>query len=518
MSDGTWLGVDLGTQSVRALAVSSGGRVLAGAARPLTSRRDGPRHEQDPEQWWGALAEACRATTAALRPVAIAALAICGTSGTIALVDAAGAPLSTGLMYDDSRAGEEAERVNEAGSAVWESLGYRIQPSWALPKLLWLLRENRGVARTARLVHQVDFVTRRLIGRQVPADSSHALKTGYDLLHDSWPHDVMAALSVPEGMLPGVVRSGAQLGLVDRSGGRATGIPPGTPVIAGMTDGCAAQLATGTLKVGDWNSVLGTTLVLKGVAAEPIRDPHGALYSHRSPDGRWLPGGASSVGAGVLSERFPDRDLPALDRRAAEREPAGVLVYPLVSRGERFPFTVPEADRFVLGQPLDEADHFAGVLQGVAYVERLCFDYLDRLGAPTDGELSLSGGATRSRYWCQLRADVLGREARLVEHPEPAFGMALLAASGHRAHASGDRAHASGDGARRAVVTSPGREHPRGLAETAAEMVHVREVIEPRAGHADRFREPYLRLVDELERRGWLERSVAEHARARAGH
>jgi sugar (pentulose or hexulose) kinase len=490
VSDGAWLGVDLGTQSVRALAVSPSGGVLAKAARPLASRRDGPRHEQDPEQWWSALTEACRATTAALGSLPMAGVAVCGTSGTIVLVDAAGDPLSPGLMYDDARAGEEAVRVNEVGAAVWEALGYRIQRSWALPKLCWLLREHGDLAPEARLAHQVDFVTRRLIGEQVPADSSHALKTGYDLLRDAWPDEVMAELGVPEGMLPRVVRPGTQLGVVGRSGAQATGIPAGTPVIAGMTDGCAAQLAAGALSVGHWNSVLGTTLVLKGVAAELIRDPHGALYSHRSPDGRWLPGGASSVGAGVLSERFPGRSLAALDRRAAEHEPASALVYPLVSRGERFPFAVPEAEGFVLGEPSSEVDLFAGLLQGVAYVERLCFDYLDHLGAPIDGELRLTGGATRSRYWCQLRADVLGRDTRLLEEPEPAFGMALLAAAAERELA---------------------------LADTAEEMVHVREVFEPRADRAERFREPYLRLVSELERRGWLEGSVAAHARLRAG-
>jgi sugar (pentulose or hexulose) kinase len=429
----------------------------------------------------------CLATTAALGSMPIAALAVCGTSGTIALVDASGDPVSPALMYDDSRAGAEAERVNEVGGAVWETLGYRIQPSWALPKLLWLLREHRDLARGARLAHQVDFVNRRLLGGEVTADSSNSLKTGYDLLRDAWPGELMAELGVPEGTLPDVVRPGTRLGLVGRAGAEATGIAAGTPVIAGMTDGCAAQLAAGALNIGHWNSVLGTTLVLKGVAGEPVRDPHGAVYSHRSPDGLWLPGGASSVGAGVLSARFPGRALAALDREAAEREPAGILAYPLVSRGERFPFAVPEAEGFVLGEPAGEADLFAGLLQGVAYVERLCFDYLDHLGAPTDGELSLTGGATRSPYWCQLRADVLGRTVRLLEEPEPGFGMALLAASGER-----------------------------GLTEAAADMVHVREIIEPRPDHTERFREPYLRLVAELESRGWLGPAVAAHARARS--
>ncbi len=493
MSDpATWLGLDLGTQSARALAVSATGETLATGSHPLESRRDGRRHEQDPDAWWSALTMACRTAMANLSPEStggVGGLAICGTSGTIVLVDAAGDPLSLGLMYDDSRAEDEARRANELGTQTWESLGYRIQPTWALPKLLWLLGEHGDTVGEARLAHQVDFVTRRLVGDEVPTDSSHALKTGYDLIDEEWPHDVMGALGVPDGMLPRVVRSGTQLGTVDRDGAEATGIPEGTPVIAGMTDGCAAQLAAGALSVGSWNAVLGTTLVLKGVAREPIRDPHGAVYSHRSPEDLWLPGGASSVGAGVLSARFPDRDLEELDERAAEREPAEVIAYPLVSEGERFPFSASEAEGFLLGEPADETDHYAALLQGVAYVERLCFDHLDRLGAPIDGELSLTGGAASSRYWCQLRADVLGRKVTLPDQAEAALGMALLAA-----------AAASG----------------RSLTEVAGEMVRVGEVLEPRPDRANRFREPYTRLVDELERRGWLEPAVAEHARSRA--
>jgi len=487
VSEPLWLGVDLGTQSVRALAVSGVGDVLAEASHPLTSHRDGPRHEQDPGEWWSALATASREALAGLRGQPIGGLAVCGTSGTVLLVDSAGEPISPGLMYDDSRAVDEARRADEAGAAVWDSLGYRMQPAWALPKLLWLLREHGEEARGARLAHQVDVATRRLIGHEVPTDSSHALKTGYDLLHDAWPHEAMSALEVPPGLLPGVVRPGARLGTVGRAAAEATGIGEGTPVIAGMTDGCAAQLAAGALSPGSWNSVLGTTLALKGVAPELLRDPLGSVYSHRSPDGGWLPGGASSVGAGVLSARFGGRDLDALERRAAQREPADVLAYPLASCGERFPFVAPQAEGFMLGEPDDESEHYAALLQGVAYVERLCFDHLDRLGAPTDGELSLTGGATRSRYWCQLRADVLGRAVRLPEHAEAALGMAVLAAS-----------------------------EGRSCAEAAARMVGVREVIEPRPDRSDRFAEPYVRLVDELERRGWLDPGVAEHARGRA--
>jgi sugar (pentulose or hexulose) kinase len=211
------------------------------------------------------------------------------------------------------------------------------------------------------------------------------------------------------------------------------------------------------------------------------------MYSHRSPDGNWLPGGASGAGAGIITTYFPNRDLDALSAQASEREPAHIIAYPLASHGERFPFSAPEARHFLLGEPTDEIDLYAALLQGVAFVERLCFDYLDMLGASTHGALSLSGGGTRSRYWCQLRADVLGRSVRIPENAEAAQGMAILAAS-----------------------------VGRHMAEVATEMSRIREVINPRPDHTERFREPYVRLVNELEHRGWLLANVAQHARTRA--
>jgi sugar (pentulose or hexulose) kinase len=478
-----WLGIDLGTQSVRALAVTASGTIAGRGAHPLTGRREGGRHEQDPEEWWRATAAACRGALGGVPPGAVRAVAVDATSGTILLTDGDGRPLTPGLMYDDTRAADETRRVNEAGAAVWDELGYRrMQPAWALPKLLWLLDRQEG---PVHLAHQADFVNRRLAGHAVPADLSNALKTGAHLVEEAWPADVLDALGVPEDVLPPLVRSGTPIGAVCAAAAEATGIPAGTPIVAGMTDGCAAQLGAGRLTPGSWNSVLGTTLVLKGVTREPLRDPYGVVYSHRAPDGAWLPGGASSTGAGAIARDFPGRDLAELDRRAADHEPARALAYPLVSRGERFPFAAPDAEGLLLGSTGDEADDYAALLQGVAYLERLCFDHLHLLGAPVDGDLTFTGGAARSAYWCRLRARVLGRPVILPADPEAALGAAVLAAS-------------------------PGRP----VAEVAAAMVAVRETIDPEPPDG-RFDEAYLRFVTELERRGWLPGPTAEHARTR---
>ncbi|MET9429019.1 FGGY family carbohydrate kinase [Streptomyces sp. NPDC003036] len=486
-ADAVHLGLDLGTQSARAVAVDGTGRLLAAASRPLTGHRDGPRHEQDPEQWWSALAAACREALTGIDPGRVRGLAVDATSGTVLLADERGTPLTPGLMYDDGRARAYTARVNKAGAEVWQELGYRsMQPSWALPKVLWLL-DNTDVP-NARLLHQADLITWRLAGRQLPSDASHALKTGYHLVDDRWPDEELGALGVPPGLLPDVVRPGTVLGTVCADAAAATSIPAGTPIVAGMTDGCAAQIGAGALTPGAWNSVLGTTLVLKGASPHLVRDPGGVVYCHRGPGSTWLPGGASSSGAGALAQRFPGADLDALTRQAAATGSTAVA-YPLTgAAGERFPFRAPEATPFVLGDPIGDAEEFHALLLGVACVERLCFDYLDHLGAPVGGPLTLTGGGARNRYWSQLRADLLGRTVALPEHAESATGMAVLAAT-----ASGAT-----------------------LEQAASAMVRVREQLTPDPSRTARLTPVYLAFVDELTRRGRLDPSMAAHARRKA--
>ncbi len=491
-----WLGVDVGTQSVRCLAIDHTGRVVARGSAGLRSIRDGVRHEQDPREWERALAEAARQAMAALGPRPVRAIALCATSGTVLLTDQSGEPLTPALMYDDARATSEAARAISAGEPLWGSLGYRPQPSWALPKLVWLLAHTpRLPRRGVHVTHQADHLTGMLIGARSAVDSSHVLKTGYDLDRERWPSDLYEQLGAPTEMLPEVVRPGSLLGEVAPQATAVTGIPTGTPVIAGMTDGCAALIGSGTCDEGAWNSVLGTTLVLKGVTTDRIRDPLGVLYSHRAPDGGWLPGGACSAGAGVLSAEFGGSDLDALSARAAARADIPAFTYPLLSRGERFPFVAPEAKRFSVGELGDEVDRYAAVLRGVAYVERLCFDYLDLLGAPTYGRLSLSGGGARSRYWSQLRADTLGRQVALPRDADPATGMALLARSG---------------------AASSARSRAISLADAARELTRDEEVLDPDPRRRDVLTEGYLAMVNALRERGWLPEQLADHAERRS--
>ena len=463
MGEPAWIGVDLGTQSVRSVLVDATGKVQAHASRPLTSHRDGSRHEQDPHEWVAAV----EATLAEVSTPDVRGIAICSTSGTVLLTDDEGAPRSSALMYDDARAGAYLDRIVAADPARWAT---SMQPTWALPKILWLLDQHPDARKIA---HSADVVAAHLIGRPVATDTSHALKTGYDLVADRWPLEAFQdSLGLNAEIFPDVVLPGTELGRVSEAKAQVTGVPAGTPVFAGMTDGCAAQIAAGALAPGSWNSVLGTTLVLKGVSKDVLDDPTGAVYSHRHPDGGWLPGGASNTGAGALTALLPNADLDALDTAARELGPIQAVVYPITGTGERFPFVAPRAERFQLGELPDDLHTYSAVLQGVAFIEKLAFEHLESLGAEPVRSVSLTGGAIRSGYWNQLRADVLGVPVELPASADPGYGMAVLAAS---------------------AGTS--------LTDTAARLVRIDRVLEPRP--QERLTTLYGEFVAELDRRGY---------------
>lgn len=478
-----WVGVDVGTQGVRAVAVTGNG-ILRGAGRArLASTRAEGRHEQDPRSWWRAVCSALRAVTANLGGSPVLGVAVDATSGTVLATDHAGVPQTPGLMYDDLRARDLTADVNAAGRSLWEQIGYaRMQPSWALPKLVWLSRTTAGPGR--RLLHQTDYINWQLLGSAPPTDLNSALKSGADPRTGSWPAGVLEAAGVDAAELPPLVRPGAPIGTVCRAAATRTGLPQGTPVMAGTTDGCAAQLASGAVTEGSWSSVLGTTLVLKGVAREPVSDPHGVVYSHRAADGGWLPGGASSAGAGILSAWFSDEELQRLQAPLRRGRPAGAIIYPLVGTGERFPFVAPGAQSFEIGSPSSRRDLYEAVLLGIAYLERLCFDHLSLLGLAIGGPFVITGGATRNRELTQLRADVLQAPLSRPANAEPALGSAILAAA------------ASSD-----------------LETRSADMTAIAETIEPRPGTP--YDEGYLRFIDELNRREWVPKDLALQARGR---
>ncbi|MFW5856808.1 MAG: FGGY-family carbohydrate kinase [Planctomycetota bacterium] len=378
-----YLGLDVGTQGARAVVVDGRGVCYANASVDFAGKAtvtDLPpgRQEQDPRVWATSLEHAILQAVGQLDDVGVsagdlAAAAVTSTSGTVLALDADGKPLRPALMYNDARAGEEAAEVARVGADHCARHGYRPGASFGLPKLLWLVRHEPETVDGARhLVHATDYLTGRLCGRHGVSNASDALKSCCDLFDQTWPA-FLAELGIPVEKLPRLHTPGDVLGVVDPGVAERLGLPPGLKICAGCTDGTAGFLASGAAAPGESNTTIGTTLVLRTVSPDIVRDPDGRVYCHRHPDGAWLPGGASSVGAECLRVRLPDCDLDALAEHAAGALPSDSLAYPLVRPGERFPFVDPGADGFFEPEPDSETELYAAILQGVAFVERWCY-------------------------------------------------------------------------------------------------------------------------------------------------
>ena len=475
-------GLDVGTSGAKALAVTERGEVLARAEARFGELPCVPapgRSEQNASQWWDAAKTCLRQLSDQLREGRIVALAVDSTSGTIVPVDRQGEPLMAAMMYNDDRAKGLEKEVQKAAAELSERLGYTFPSVFSLVKLVWLRKEEPGIfEKTHKFLHAADFIVGGLTGNFDATDTSNGLKSGVDLLSGTWPVFIESELGLPLSKFPKVFRPGEKLGEVSKSASEAIGIPAGTPVIAGASDGTASFLASGAKASGDWNLNLGTTLAIRGISEKLIRDPGGRFYCHRHPEGYWLPGGASNVGGEVLIREFGEARLSGLDRAAEAYSPTSLLVYPLARKGERMPFVSPDAEGFVEGKAGSEEELYAGYLEGIAVVSCWSIEEAKGLGAPADGDFFLSGGGGRGKTLRRLIASALRKPLIKTREPEAAFGSALLAAGWSWFAGSVTRAQAM--------------------------MVKRDEVFDPLPGKGEVLRQKMERLKEACRQRGYL--------------
>lgn len=420
-----FLGLDVGTQGVRAVALDGCGDVLARAEVPfsLDSRAD-----EQPTQDWVAAAEVTLRRVAQrlasigprYRPVT---LAVSGTSGTVVPFDDRYEPLHPALMYSDPRSATQASRVSEAIP------GLPVNASWGLPKLVWFRDTFPDLDRRVRTWrHVTDVLVGWLTGQWDVTDETSALKTGYDIEARRWPPELESLLGIRLEVLPAVVPAGTPVGTIQSTRAGDLGLPDNMIITTGMTDGCASQVAAGATRPGDWSTTMGTTLVVKGVTRQPLNDPLGRFYTHRHPDGYWMPGGASNTGADWVARDFARSDLIKLNRAASDLIPTGVLAWPLSRPGERFPFVAPTATGF---EPtgLSEEVRFTARLEGVAAIERCAYDLLEELCGEHVECVYSAGGGSRSDTWLAIRSTFLRRPIVIARHPDGAVGAAIVGAS-----------------------------------------------------------------------------------------
>jgi D-ribulokinase len=412
------LGIDVGTSGVRVAAIDQAAQLVAFVASAMPAAvRDGDRITQEPAVWDRALDDAMHRLTSDVDLARIAAIAVDGTSGTLLGVDDRGTPVTTGSLYND-RADDAhvvaVGRVAPAGAAVHGVTS-------PLARAMRLQREG-GVA---KIIHQADWIAGQFSGRFDVSDESNALKTGYDPVSRAWPAWI-AATGAELRRLPAVVPAGTVIGAVSSAAVQRFGVSARAVVVTGVTDGCAAFLATGADKPGDAVTSLGSTLVLKLASEQPLFAPEYGIYSHRIGD-LWLAGGASNTGGAVLAQFFTADEIRDTSARIDRKSPTGLDYYPLPSRGERFPINDPMLEPRMTPRPADAAVFLQALFEGIAKVEALGYRRLAELGGPRLNGVTTVGGGAANEVWSRIRETALGVPVLTCGSDEAAIGVARLA-------------------------------------------------------------------------------------------
>ncbi|WP_127132906.1 FGGY-family carbohydrate kinase [Pseudoflavitalea rhizosphaerae] len=431
MSEAYFIGIDIGTQGARVVMLDETGRQL-GAKEEVFPLTEGSREEQSPELWWESCCRLIPALVSAVKEQIpldeIKAVAVTSTSGTIIPLDRNFNPLHNSIMYSDPRSAQQAafckaiaeENVQEGYTAFNASSG--------LPKMRWFLETYpEKTEQLYKFIHASDFITGRLCGLYDVTDYTNAMKSGYDLHQDQWPGYITEQIGIRREWLQEVKPSGEAIGKILPEIAKQFGLPGGILVTTGMTDGCASQVASGAVSPGQWNTTIGTTLVIKGVTKQSVNDPSGAIYNHRHPAGYWMPGGASNTGADWVSKLFAGQDLQELGKQAADRLPAASLAWPLLQQCERFPFVSPKAVGF--WPEGDEVEKFTACMEGVAFIERYAYERIAVLSGEKIEKVFSAGGGSNSDTWLLIRSSVLNVPVCKMKNVSGAAGAAILAAS-----------------------------------------------------------------------------------------
>jgi sugar (pentulose or hexulose) kinase len=407
------LGIDVGTSGVRAALLDGDGRTVGFSAARMA---DAGEDLRDPQVWRRTLATALEGLEPAGR-ARVGALAVDGTSGTVLALDAEGAPLGSGLLYNDA---VEDPTIPEAIGRLAPRDSAAHGAASALARAMELAKRPgvRGI------VHQADWIAGLLSGRADISDESNALKTGYDPVARAWPEWV--GHLIDRALLPDVVPAGAATGSVSADASARFGLPAGTRTVAGVSDGCASFLATGASQPGDGVTALGTTLTVKLLSDRPVFAPEYGIYSHRVGD-LWLAGGASNTGGGALAVHFSPAEIAELSERIDPSRDSGLDYYPLPKPGERFPTADPTLAPRTEPRPDDDARFLQGLLEGVARIEAAGYRRLAELGAPPLKRLRSVGTGAGNAAWSALRLRILGVEAAPALSEEAAAGVARLA-------------------------------------------------------------------------------------------
>lgn len=436
-----YLGIDLGTSSVKILAVDDQNRIVGEITKeyPVEFPKD-KWAQQDPEDWW-------RQTVAGIKELAVrcelSSVRAIGFSGQMHGLVALGEEdevLTPAILWCDQRTQAECDEMTEAfgQGKLSEYTGNKALTGFTAPKILWLKKNMPEVfSKIRHILLPKDYLRLKLTGEYATDMSDASGMLMLDVKNRKWSREVLDYLEISEQQLPRLVESYEVTGVVSDSVKKELGLEGEILVVGGAGDQAAGAVGTGTVEDGIVSVTLGTSGVVFAAHETYAVDSDNRLHAFCHANGKYHSMGVMLSAASCLnwwSETVhPNVGFETLLNEAAQVAPGSnrVVFLPYLM-GERTPYADPDATGCFVGLTMSATrGHMTrAVLEGVAYGLYDSLKILRDMGIPVN-RVRVIGGGARSALWKQIIADVFAMEIEEINTNQGgALGAAILAAVG----------------------------------------------------------------------------------------
>ena len=433
-----YLGVDLGTSSVKVLLVDETGAVRKTASRtyPLEFPQPG-WSQQNPADWWNAVVQCIPELLEGEDKSQVAGLSVGGQMHGLVVLDENDQVIRPAILWNDGRTGRETEELNaDFGKEKLLSLVGNIAfAGFTAPKLLWMRRnEPELFQKIKKIMLPKDYLVYRLTGVHSCDYSDASGMLLLDVANRRWSPELLSYCSVTEEQMPKLFESYESVGTVLPEIAAQLGLPEGVVVAAGAGDNAAAAVGTGTVGNGCCNVSLGTSGTVF-ISSDDFRlPPEGNLHAFAHADGAYhlmgcILSAASAYGwwtKEILKATSDNDEQNPITDEDLGRNPVFFLPYLM---GERSPHNDPAARGAFLGMSMDTTRYqmTQAILEGVAFAIRDSVEIARSLGIEIT-ESGLCGGGAKSPLWRKIMANVLNMEMQVPVQEEGAgYGGAILA-------------------------------------------------------------------------------------------
>ena len=443
-----YIGIDLGTSSVKLLLMDAAGNVKNIVSREYPLYFPNPGwSEQKPEDWYKETMQGLKELLEGFPKEEVAGISFGGQMHGLVILDDKDEVIRPAILWNDGRTTEECDYLNnEIGKETLSEYTANISfTGFTAPKILWVKnKEPENFARIKKIMLPKDYLAYKLTGEHCTDVSDASGMLLLDVKNRKytreWYLDRIAAIrhilpdcGITTDMLPKLYESYECVGTVLPEIAKELGLSENVKVAAGAGDNAAAAVATGTVGDGKCNISLGTSGTIFISSAKFGVDKHNALHAFCDANGAYHLMGcmlsAASCNKWWMDEIIGTKDYKK-EQEAITKLGENHVYYLPYLMGERSPYNNPNARATFIGMTMDttRADMTQAVLEGVAFALRDSFEVAKTLGIPIE-RTKICGGGAKSPLWKKIIANVLNIKVDVLETEEgPSLGGAMLAA------------------------------------------------------------------------------------------